>query len=175
MTNNQLQVKVDFYYMHCVNSSIFFSSFNSLPFLTTAHKARLLEWKGRLDLALYASRRSPKLLLEEVATYVPKYLEAGDAEWKGVFERLCNFEDDGHAVKLGRAVAHGEVVNEKYEKEDWARIKGFMWLKIGNMVVDSVEDTGDTVSFCVYAESNYPVICCDGIVLILLSISGREA
>ncbi|PQE28606.1 hypothetical protein CJF32_00005695 [Rutstroemia sp. NJR-2017a WRK4] len=141
--NPPKQVKFDFYFMHCVNSSIFFRSINALPFLTPAHKARLLEWKGRLDLAMYASRRAPKLLLEEVATYVPKYLEAGDAEWKGIFERLWNFEDDGHAVKLGRAVAHAEVVSEGFEKEEWARIKGFMWLKIGNMVVDSVEDTGD--------------------------------
>ncbi|KAM3068892.1 hypothetical protein ACMFMG_004065 [Clarireedia jacksonii] len=141
--NPPKQVKFDFYFLHSVNSSIFFPTFNNLPFLTPAHKARLLEWKGRLDLALYASRRSPPLLLEEVATYVPKYLEAGDAEWKGIFARLCELEEDGHAAKLGRAVAFGETVSERYEKEDWARIKGFMWLKIGNMVVDSVEDTGE--------------------------------
>jgi len=47
-------------------------------------------------------------------------------------------------VKLGRAVANGEQICKKYEGEDWARIKGFMWQKIGNMVVDSVEDTGNT-------------------------------
>lgn len=51
--------------------------------------------------------------------------------------------DDGHAVKLGRAVAHGEVVSSKYEDQDWCKIKGFMWLKIGNMVIDSVEDDGE--------------------------------
>ena len=96
-----------------------------------------------MDLAMYASRRSPKLLLEEIATYTPSKLEAGDAEWKGLFQRLTEYEDDGHAVKLGRAVANGEQVSQKYEQEDWAKVKGFMWEKIGNMVVDSVEDRKD--------------------------------
>lgn len=113
--------------------------------MTEEQKIRLLEWKVRLDLAMYASRRSPELLLEEISGYVPKLLEAGDAEWNGLFQRLFEFEDDGHAVKLGRAVAHAEVVSKAYEDQDWAKIRDFMWLKIGNMVVDSVEDTGVTV------------------------------
>ncbi|KAJ8071539.1 hypothetical protein OCU04_001854 [Sclerotinia nivalis] len=139
------QVKFDFYNMHCVTSSTFFTSFNKQDFLSEAQKTRLLEWKGRVDLAMYTSRRSPQLLLEEISGYVPKHLEAGDAEWSGLFQRLFEFEDDGHAVKLGRAVAHAQVVNQGYEGEDWAKIKDFMWLKIGNMIVDSVEDTGATV------------------------------
>lgn len=130
--------------MHCVNSSIFWSTFNALPYITPEQKARLLEWKGRLDLAMYASRRSPKLYLEEVATYVPKELERGEAEWNGIFGRLFKANDDGHAVKLARAVAHAEKVCGAWENSEWARIKGFMWEKIGNMVVDSVEDEGAT-------------------------------
>lgn len=92
---------------------------------------------------MYASRRSPEPLLEEIATYVPKELEAGGGEWKGIFRRLIEHEDDGHAVKLGRALAHGEAISAPYEKEEWCKIRGFMWLKLGNMCVDSVEDTGD--------------------------------
>ncbi|TAQ87243.1 hypothetical protein B7494_g4436 [Chlorociboria aeruginascens] len=140
--NPPKQVKFDFYYMHSTNCSIFFPTFNAQSWLSTKSKIRLLEWKGRLDLALYTSRRAPTLKLEEVATYVPKELEAGEAEWKGIFRRICDFEDDGHAAKLIRAVANGEQICKKYEEEDWAKIKGFMWEKIGNMVVDSVEDQG---------------------------------
>ena len=62
----------DFYYMHCVNSSIFFSAFLAAPWLSTANKARLLEWKGRNDLAMYASRHCPDLLLDEITDYKPK-------------------------------------------------------------------------------------------------------
>lgn len=138
------QVKFDFSSMHSTNSSIFFPTFSSLPWLSIANKIRLLEWKGRLDLAVYASCRSPPLLLEEISGYTPQKLEAGDAEWKGLFQRLWAYEDDGHAIKLGRAVAYAERASKDYEGEDWARIKGFMWEKVGNMVVDSVEDSGAT-------------------------------
>jgi len=34
-------------------------------------------------------------------------------------------------------------VSGKYEGKDWCKIKSFMWLKIGNMVIDSVEDDGE--------------------------------
>jgi len=88
---------------------------------------------------MYASRRSPELLLEEVTTYVPSKMEKGDGEWPGIFERLGEFRDDGHAAKLGRAVRNGELV-----ADGEGRIKGFMWEKIGNMVIDSVEDEGVT-------------------------------
>jgi len=136
------QVKFDFYYMHCVNSSIFFPTFNKQSWLSTANKVRLLQWKGYLDLAMYASRRSPPLLLEEISTYVPAKLEKGEGEWPGIFERLWEFKDDGHAIKLGRAVRNGELTAGKHGDVEWERIKGFMWEKIGNMVIDSVEDEG---------------------------------
>ncbi|TVY90767.1 Questin oxidase [Lachnellula willkommii] len=139
------QVKFDFYFMHCVNSSIFFQTFNELSWISTADKVRLLQWKGYLDLAMYASRRSPPLLLEEISTYVPAKLEKGDGEWPGIFQRLWVLKDDGHAIKLGRAVRNGELTAEKYGDVEWAKIRGFMWEKIGNMVIDSVEDEGVTL------------------------------
>ena len=137
-------MKFDFYYMHCANASIFFPTFNAQPWLSTGNKIRLLQFKAYIDLAMYASRRSPPLLLEDIVTYVPSKLEAGDAEWKGLFQRLFDFNDDGHAVKLARAVANAEKVSAGYEDEEWVMLKGWMWEKIGNMVVDSVEDSGAT-------------------------------
>lgn len=140
------QVKFDFYYMHCTNSSIFFPTFNKLSFLSVEDKVRLLQFKGYLDLAMYASRRSPPLLLDEISTYVPAKSGKGESEWPGIFERLWQYNDDGHAVKFGRAVRNGEILSKKWEDEgkNWVKVKGFMWEKIGNMVVDSVEDTGAT-------------------------------
>ena len=134
--------------MHCVNASIFFPTFNAQSWLSPANKVRLLKFKAYIDLAMYASRRSPPLLLSEIATYIPKKLEKGEVEWPGLFERLFEFQDDGHAVKLGRAVRNGELVSEggdgdKKEREGF-KVRGSMWEKIGNMVVDSVEDTGKT-------------------------------
>jgi hypothetical protein len=142
------QVKFDFYFMHCVNCSIFFPTFNAQTWLSTENKVRLLKFKVWLDLAMYASRRSPKLLLDEVTAYVPIKPEAGDAEWPGIFRRLSEIEsEDGHAVKLGRAVRNAQLMSEDWVRnggnEEKMRIKGPMWEKIGNMVVDSVEDTGE--------------------------------
>lgn len=148
------QVKFDFYYMHCVNASVFFPVFNSLSWLSDENKVKLLNFKVWLDLTMYASRRSPELLLEEISQYVPAKLPAEtsmsdgygsmlETEWPGIFQRLSNLkEDDGHSVKLGRAVRNGEIVSEEYESEEWCMIKGYMWEKIGNMVIDSVEDRG---------------------------------
>ena len=115
--NPPKQVKFDFYYMHCMNCSIFFSSFLAQDWLSTSNKIRLLEWKGRLDLAMYASRRSPKLLLNEITDYSPKQPSDG---WEEIFKRVDQHNDDGHAAKLIRALAHGQQVSGPFEEaEPW--------------------------------------------------------
>src|ERR1700712_5594749 len=130
--------------MHCVNSSIFFTRFLQLPSLSTANKIRLLEWKGRNDLALYVSRGSPALLLDEIINYKPKQPSAaGTDPWPAIIQRVDRFEDDGHSSKLIRALAHGKRVCKKWEhNNDAFRIKGDMWDQIGHMVIDSVEASG---------------------------------
>jgi len=138
------QVKFDFYYMHCVNCSIFFSTFLKQDWLSRAHKIRLLEWKGRNDLAMYASRRSPKLLFDEIKNYKPKKMASNSSEgWNDVFERVKNFDDDGHAAKLVRALANAKNICAPYEDKEGFVVKGDMWDKLGHMVIDSVEDSGD--------------------------------
>jgi Questin oxidase-like len=142
--NPPKQVKIDFYFMHCVNSSIFWPTFNAQSWLSTTNKVRLLQWKGYLDLAMYASRRSPPLLLSEITDYQPA--KPKEADWNGIFERLFAFPDDGHAVKLGRAVRNGQLVSQAWEGkgkgEEGMKVQGDMWEKIGNMAIDSVEDSG---------------------------------
>jgi len=92
---------------------------------------------------MYASRRSPVILMDEIIQYVPKDMEAGGGEWKGIFNRLFEYKDDGHAVKMGRAVAHAELVSRGWEDQEWCKVRNFQFLMIGNMVVDSVEDEGE--------------------------------
>ncbi|CZS97033.1 related to HypA-like protein [Rhynchosporium agropyri] len=139
------QVKFDFFYMHFTNTSIFFPTFNALPFLSSANKVRLLQWKAYLDLALYTSRAAAPLDLAEISLYTPSKLEAGDAEWPGILRRLTEVADDGHAVKFGRAVANAERLCKPYEDagDEVGVLKAFMWEKIGNMIIDSVEDSGE--------------------------------
>lgn len=76
-------------------------------------KCRLVEWKGWFDLAMYVSRRTPELLVEEVRNYQPKQ----PGNWEDVFRRVDKFDDDGHASKLIRVLARGEEVCRQYEDE----------------------------------------------------------
>lgn len=137
------QVKFDFFYMHCINASIFFSAFVQADWLGLEEKARLLEMKGRLDLALYASRGCPELRVEEVSGYEGKV--GGGDSWDGVIKRVDGYEDDGHAAKLVRALGNGERVCAKWEGdlgEDALPIRGDMWKRLANMAIDSVEAGG---------------------------------
>lgn len=134
------QIKFDFYYMHCINSSIFFSSFLKQDWLSTDNKIRLLEWKGRLDLAMYASRKTPELFINEITHYMPKQAGKG---WEQIFQRVARYEDDGHTAKFIRALAHGHQASAPFEeKESWP-IQGDSWLQLAHMVIDSVEDDGE--------------------------------
>ena len=134
------QVKFDFYYIHCANCSIFFSAFVNEPWLKAEDKCRLLEWKGRLDLAMYVSRSCPEPLIDEIKNYQPKH--SGDG-WAEIIRRVDKLPEDGHASKLVRALAHSEQVCKPYESQpdDVFAIKGDMFLKLGHMAIDSVEDT----------------------------------
>ncbi|KAL8849575.1 MAG: hypothetical protein Q9221_005449 [Calogaya cf. arnoldii] len=134
------QIKFDFFYMHCVNSSIFFSSFLEQSWISADHKVRLLQFKGWFDLAMYASRGAPEPLLNEIVDYRPKQPQDS---WNEIFKRVVEHEDDGHASKLVRALKHGEHICKPYNDDSGFRIKKDMWLKLGHMAIDSVEDTGE--------------------------------
>lgn len=133
------QVRFDFYFMHAVNSSIFFTTFNAQPWLSEASKIRLLKFKGYMDLTIYASQGAPALLPDEITNYIPAKKDPSQTSWEGVFKRLFVHADDGHAVKFGRAIANAKNVLRPYEGESWAKIKGGQWETVANMVVDSVE------------------------------------
>ena len=115
--------------MHCVNCSIFFSSIIGLPWLSQKHKVRLLEWKGRNDLVMYASRRAPKILEEEWQTYQAKK----PGSWESLFDRVAALPEDGHACKMLRALAHGQEVCRPFEDRPELRVKADTWLTFGHM------------------------------------------
>ena len=134
------EIKMDFYYMHCINCSIFFDSFLAQDWLSIENKVRLMEWKGRNDVTMYASRGSPDLLLDEIRNYKPKIPSKDPKDpWQDIFKRVCNFEDDGHGSKLVRALAHGQRICEPYEERDDFPLKHADWLQLGHMTIDSVE------------------------------------
>ena len=132
------KIKMDFFFIHNVNCSIFFSAFVKDNTFRLEEKARLLEWKGRADIIAYGSRGAPELRLDEIIHYQPKH----PGPWESVFKRANEFDDDSHLSKFIRALANGERVCAPYEARDDGKfpIKGDMWLQLAHMGVDSMDN-----------------------------------
>ncbi|KAJ4302165.1 hypothetical protein N0V88_002301 [Collariella sp. IMI 366227] len=136
--------KFDFFLMHHVNSSPIFVTINALDWIPAETKARLLEWKIRMDLLQFVARGVPELSLEKLKVYKPRKPDAGGSLAE-IVSRLHTLPDDGHAIKLGRAAVICHNICKRYEEEGkpWLRVQGEdMWKKICHLIVDSVEAPG---------------------------------
>ncbi|KAK7910926.1 hypothetical protein PG985_013407 [Apiospora marii] len=132
--------KYEFFLMHHVTSAPIFVTLNKQDWISTEQKVRMLEWKIRLDIVQYVARGSPKLSLEKIASYVPKD-EASSADQ--LLPRLHTLSDDGHVIKLWRAMGVGRKISEPYEGRTWLQIKGrHLWDQVAHLIVDSVEAPG---------------------------------
>lgn len=133
-------IKFDFFYMHCINASIFYSAFlrpQVTDWLDKEAHAKMLMYKAWSDIAMYVSRGSPELFKDEITNYKPKVV----GDWESIYKRVDSMEDDGHVSKLVRAMANGEQACKEYEGgegKDWM-IKGSDWLQLGHMAVDGAE------------------------------------
>ncbi|KAI1371546.1 hypothetical protein F4677DRAFT_435517 [Hypoxylon crocopeplum] len=134
------QPKFDFFLMHHINVNPIFMAINDQDWIPIESKVRLLEWKIRMDLVQYAARACPPLSIDSITSYVPKDKNMGPTNEQ--LSRIHVLEDDGHAIKLFRAVNLGQKVVEKYNDKDWVKIKGDSWTKLSHLVVDSVESSG---------------------------------
>ncbi len=79
----------------------------------------------------HASWGAPTPLLDVIMNYVHKRREL--SERSAIIERAKKVHDDGYACKLVSSLAPGELMWEISEK---FRIKGRMWLQLGNMGMD---------------------------------------
>ncbi|KAK0720028.1 HypA protein [Lasiosphaeris hirsuta] len=140
--------KYDFFLIHHVNASPIFLTINAQPWITAETKARLLEWKIRMDLLEYAARAAPPLSLDKIASYQPK---ANPAKTPiEVVSRLYFLPEDGHTIKLARAALIGRDLSMKYSDKDWMKIKGDdLWMRVFHLIVDSAGAPGpDWVRTC---------------------------
>ncbi|KAK8047665.1 hypothetical protein PG996_015729 [Apiospora saccharicola] len=132
--------KCEFFLMHHITSAPIFVTLNKQDWISTEQKIRMLEWKIRLDIVQYVARGSPKLSVERIASYVLKD-EASSADQ--LLPRLHTLSDDGHVIKLWRAVGVGRKLSEPHEGRHWLPIKGSkLWDQIAHLIVDSVEAPG---------------------------------
>jgi len=133
--------KIDFFYMHNVTSSIFFTILIRQDWIELEDRVRLVEWKARLDLAWYAVSGCAPLDGENISTYSNP--ESDRLGWAELFSAVNKEHDDGHAVKFIRAMKNGEDVAREFEQGEWEAyfpMKGDMWLRLARMCQDTTKN-----------------------------------
>jgi hypothetical protein len=127
---------MDFFLMHSTNLSVFYPTFMSLQWLSLEQKARLLTWKGWMDMVLYASCGCPTLYHDRITNYKPK----APGAWSSVINRATSYPDDGHTSKLIRALLNAESVTATYAPSNPdLPLQKSDFLQIAHMTMDSVE------------------------------------
>lgn len=128
---------IEFFMMHSMNLSAFFGVFMQAQWLTLKQRARLLTWKGWMDLALYAANACPTLYPERIATYVPKQ----PGGWDMIVARVNRYPDDGHTCKLIRALLNARNLSALYSAEGRSELplREEDFLAVAHMAMDSVE------------------------------------
>lgn len=133
------QRRIDFFLMHCVTSSLVVTAMARQPWIKIADKARLVEWKTRLDLAWYAASAAPVLRGENVVGYEPT-LSKG-LGWEALYKTAREQHDDGHITKYMRAIKNGEDATARYEREpnaaNFLPVRGESWLRLAQFCHDT--------------------------------------
>jgi Questin oxidase-like len=133
--------KIDFFHMHAVTSSIFLSVLIRQPWISVETKTRLVEWKGRIDIAWYGASGCGALDPDAVRNY--KGTPSGNMGWNDLYRGINIMHDDGHVAKFVRALKNGEEASKPFEQGPGSEafpIKGDDWLKLARMAYDSTQD-----------------------------------
>lgn len=134
--------KFDFFLMHHVTSAPFFLNLMKQSWVPASTKAKLLENKIRMDLVEYAARGCAPLNLEPFHHYTPKDSPKLVSKPEDLFPRFHRVLDDGHTVKLARALVLIQRASRQYKEREWIKIKGDgEWLKSVYVLLDANENT----------------------------------
>ncbi|AEO58371.1 hypothetical protein MYCTH_2305640 [Thermothelomyces thermophilus ATCC 42464] len=137
--------KVDFFYLHMVTSALAVDILVRQDWISIENKARLVEWKGRIDLAWYAANAAPELRAQVLDQYRPT-LSKGMG-WKELYRAANEVHDDGHIVKFIRSLKNGEDVVKPFEQApgaaDYFPVHGDMWLKTAQLCYDGTAEIID--------------------------------
>lgn len=142
------EAKLDFFLMHIVTSSIFFSVFEQQSWLSLESKIRLLECQARMILVIYACQGAPEPRVDLVESYIPRRPKT--IIWGGMIEAAHSIPDDGHVLKVMRALNHGFLTCASNALLDQQIQSHFpfplrSWLIAAHMVLDSTEDHPTTL------------------------------
>ena len=133
--------KIDFFYLHTVTSSIFFSVIIKQEWIKLEDRVRIVEWKGRLDLAWYVVSGCAELYSDAVTEYHDDFSAA--MGWKELYAAVNKEHDDGHVAKLIRALKNRQEAAKPFEAGEFSMsfpVKGDIWLKIACIALDTTKD-----------------------------------
>ena len=68
---------------HHINSSLIYITINNQDWISLGTKARMLEWKIRMDLLQYVAQASPAFSVESIVNYTPKLQHGSMASVRG--------------------------------------------------------------------------------------------
>ncbi|PTB35431.1 uncharacterized protein TrAFT101_008980 [Trichoderma asperellum] len=132
--------KFDFFLIHHLNSIPFFVTLLSFPWLRDYQKVRILEWKIRLDLIQYIARGCPPLRLDAIKSFVPKQDSSFATKPADLLPRFHEIIDDGHTIKVVRALLIAQELSRKYAGRPWIRIADDeTWLKVHQILLQGTE------------------------------------
>lgn len=103
-------------------------------------KVRILEYKIRMDIVQYVARGCPPLDSAAISNYLPKDGTELVSKPEELLPRFQKIMDDGHTIKLVRAMLLAQRISEKYKGRSWVRfVDDDMWLKAHYMLLDGTE------------------------------------
>lgn len=125
-------------YSHHLNAAPIFLTINKMSWVPQSIKVRLLEWKMRFDVIEYVGRGCPTLHADILKSYKPKDAQLVSKP-QDLLPRFHALPDDGHTIKVVRALLIAQQESGKYAGRPWLRIKEDDWLRIHYMLLDGVE------------------------------------
>ena len=132
--------KMDFFGMHGVTSSLSVTAMVRQPWISIADKARLVERKTWLDLTCFVASGSPELREQNLSGYEPT-LSKSITDWGELYAAVRGQHDDGHAVKLIRALKNGEDATARFDQEpgvaDFLPVRGDSWFRLAQLCYDT--------------------------------------
>ena len=97
----------------------------------------------RMDIVQYVARGVPPLRADLMSAFKPRE-ETLVSKPEELLPRFHAIRDDGHTVKVARAMLLAQRLSQKYADRPWIRIKDDdMWLKIHYCLLEGTESTGE--------------------------------
>lgn len=92
----------------------------------------------RLDVVQYIARGCPTLHSDVLETYTPRDANLVSSP-RELLPRFYVTPDDGHTIKVVRALLIAQEETERWGNKEWMKVKGSDWLRMHYLLLDGIE------------------------------------